>query len=98
MTYLCSPLTLSILDGIGRGHLQEVERPSHISCRQYPLGRIAVTDRGSFFVEKCHSFTMYCSNCGGPPTVLALKWWRHRRGVCPQGLHYAKIILVPRCV
>src|SRR3981081_3679824 len=24
MTYLCSPLTLSILDGIGRGHFQEV--------------------------------------------------------------------------
>src|SRR6266849_6697513 len=95
MTYLCSPLTLSILDGIGRGHLQEVEKPSHISCGQYPLRRTAVTDRGLFSVRKCHSFTMHGSHSGGPPTVLAPMWWRRCGGVCPPGLHYTKITRMP---
>src|SRR6266849_3741476 len=98
MTYLCSPLTLSVLDGIGRGHFQEVEKPSHISCGQYPLGQTAVTDRVLFSIRKCHSFTMYCSNSGGPSTVLAPMWWRCCRGVCPPELHYTKITLVPQCV
>src|ERR1700709_2768253 len=81
MTYLCSPLTLSILDGIGRGHFQEVEKPSHISCGQFPLGRTAVTDWGLFSVRKCHSFTMRCTNSRGPPTVSSSMWWGHHRGV-----------------
>src|SRR6266849_319435 len=98
MTYLCSPITLSILDGIGCGHFQEVEKPSHISCVQCLLGRPAVTDRGSFSIRKCYSFTMHGSNSGGPPTVLAPMWWRRCRGVYPPGLYYTKITLVPQCV
>src|SRR6266852_6168718 len=98
MTYLCSPLTPLILDRIGCSHIQEVERPSYISCGQYPLGRTAVTDRGLFSVRQCHSFTMHGSNSGGPPIVLAPMWWRRRRGVRPLGLHYTKITLMPRHV
>src|SRR3981081_4180513 len=94
MTYLCSPLTLSILDGIGRGHFQEVEKPSHISCGQFPLGRTAVTDRGSFSLRKHHSFTMHCTNSGGPPTVSASMWWGRCRGVSPPVEHYTRIALI----
>jgi len=96
MTYLCSPLTLSILDGIGRGHFQEVEKPSHISCGQFPLGRTAVTDRGLFSVRKCHSFTMHCTNSGGPPSVSASMWWGRRRGVRPPVEHYTRTALMYR--
>ena len=67
MTYLCSPLTLSILDGIGRGHFQEVENPSHISCGQCPLGRTAVTDGGLFPVRKCLFLLCVASTQGGHP-------------------------------
>src|SRR5712691_9371023 len=98
MTYLCSPLSVSILNGIGRGHFQEVEKPSHISYGQYPLGRTAVTDLGLFSVRKCRSFTMHYSNSGGPPTVLAPKWWRRRRGVRPPVVHHTKITLLSTCV
>jgi hypothetical protein len=95
MTYLCSPLSLSILDGFGRGHFQEKQKPSHISCGQYPLGRTAVTDQVLFSVRKRYSFTMHCIYSGGPPTVLALMWWGRRGGVGPPVVHYTKVTLVP---
>jgi hypothetical protein len=81
VTYLRSPITLSILDGIGRGHFQEVENPSHISCGQYPLGRTAVTDRGLFSVQSCHAISMRRTYSGGPPTVLAPMWWGRQGGI-----------------
>ena len=87
MTYLCSPLSPPILNGFGRGHFQEMEKPSHISCRQYPLGRTAVTDRGLFSILKRHPFTMCCIYSGGPPSVFASMRWGRRGGVGPPVVH-----------
>jgi hypothetical protein len=95
MTYLCSPLSLSILDGFGRGHFQEMQKPSHISCRQYSLRRTTVTDRVLFSVRKSYSFTMGYIYSGGPPTLLALMLWGHRGGVGLPVVYYTKETLLP---
>jgi hypothetical protein len=97
ITFLCSPLSLPILDGFGRGHFQEVQKPSHISCEQYPLGRTAVTDRVLFSVRKRHSFTILCIYSGGPPTLFTIIWCGRRGGVGPLVMHYIKVTLLPFC-
>jgi hypothetical protein len=95
MTYVCSPLSPSILNGFGRGDFQEMEKLSHIFCGQYPLGQTVITDWVLFSVPKHHPFTMHCIYFRRLPTVFALMWWGHQGGVNLQVMHYTNVSLVP---